>query len=251
MVVTGRRRFRRWILRSGIVAVAVAAALTAATFWFMPVALAYLCPACFGFELLGGKLYIEAGMPAEARARLLAAVDEGEKKVALAYGELWRAPLVLACFTASCDRRIGGRGARGVAYGEVLLRLSPLGLDPVIIGHERSHIEFHARLGFWLLLTEAVPAWFDEGLAVIVADDARYLLPGKPGTDRCRGDPEGPLPVSRREWGPSAGRDPQLYARAACRVWRWMNANNGMSGVLALIDQLRAGKSFEQIYREP
>jgi hypothetical protein len=30
-----------------------------------------------------------------------------------------------------------------------------------------------------------------------------------------------------------------------------MNANNGMAGVLALIDQLRAGKSFEQVFREP
>jgi hypothetical protein len=244
----GRSAFRGW--RIGIAAAGLIVALTIGL-WLQPVVGAYLCPRCYGFERMSGRIYVDAAMPAATRARLADAIAEGEQKVAQSYGGLRRAPVVLACSSDACDRRIGGRGARAVAYGTEFLRLAPLGIDPVIITHERSHIEFHAMLGLQHMILNSVPAWFDEGLAVIVADDPRYLLPQAAETDRCRQRPDGPLPSNGRDWGREAGRDQQLYARAACRVLRWMNANNGMSGVLALVNRLKAGDSFEVIFGSP
>ncbi|MFG1943168.1 hypothetical protein [Nonomuraea sp. NPDC048826] len=50
--------------------------------------------------------------------------------------------------------------------------LSPRGADPVIASHELSHVELHTRLA-----GAEVPQWFDEGLAVVVCGDPRYLAP--------------------------------------------------------------------------
>jgi hypothetical protein len=47
-----------------------------------------------------------------------------------------------------------------------------------ILAHEFSHVDLHTRIGLMRFLAGAIPAWFDESLAVIVSDDARYLKPG-------------------------------------------------------------------------
>ncbi|PJI54948.1 hypothetical protein CTI14_09395, partial [Methylobacterium radiotolerans] len=59
---------------------------------------------------------------------------------------------------------------------------------------------------------------------------------------RCRAEPGGGLPASRAAWietAESAG----LYARAACKVSRWLDAHGGAAGILRLV----ASGSFEGI----
>jgi hypothetical protein len=87
----------------------------------------------------------------------------------------------------------------------------------------------------------AIPAWFDEGLAVIVAADARYLRSGTTSATRCSAEPGGDLPSSPFKWGPAAGKTPGLYAQAACRVMRWMEENDGKVGLRAAISQVAEG----------
>lgn len=96
-----------------------------------------------------------------------------------------------------------------------VVRLSPRGFDPVILVHEASHVALHGRLGTIRLLSGAVPAWFDEGLAVIVSGDARYLAPGSTAAERCTAEPT-EMPASPWTWAREAGRRTTLYAETAC-----------------------------------
>jgi hypothetical protein len=113
--------------------------------------------------------------------------------------------------------------------------LSPRGVDAVIASHEMAHIELHQRLD------ADVPQWFDEGLAVVVAGDPRYL------GEHCRTAFEGPLPETLPAWLDAASADQQVYARAACRVQRWLGATGGRDAVLRLIDQMNGGAAFPDI----
>jgi hypothetical protein len=247
--MVSNRRKRRWPRYAAAVVAAAIGLAAGLLVWSQPVMAAFVCPRCFGLERVAGNLWIERSMPAGAREQLALAAAEGERRLDAIYGALREHPIILACASEACWRRLGGSAARGIAYGSLGLRLSPRGLDPVIIAHERSHIELHGRVGLRRLLQGAVPAWFDEGLAVIVSDDDRYLLPAGAG-DRCRAEPGRQMPSERRQWGRQAGADNTLYARAACRVSRWMQGAGGPAGIPGLLDRIAAGERFESLVTE-
>jgi hypothetical protein len=197
-----------------------------------PAVAATACPGCYGLERVRPGLHVEPGVDADRRAQVSAAVDEGTQRVAAFFGGLRSTPDFLACLTDPCYARIGGGGERGIAVLNRAVMLSPRGIDPVIAAHELTHVELHTRLG-----GRPVPQWFDEGLAVLVSDDARYL---RPGGDRCLVEPAGPLPNTLDAWLRGASADPQLYAQAACAVTRWTAGHDPR----ALIADLAAGGAF-------
>jgi hypothetical protein len=189
-----------------------------------PAVAATTCPGCYGLERLRPGLHVEPGIGAEQRARVTGAVDEGTRSVAAFFGGLRSAPDFLACVTDDCYTRIGGGGERGIAVLNRAVMLSPRGIDPVIAAHELTHVELHARLG-----SGSVPQWFDEGLAVLVSDDPRYL---RPDGDRCLVEPAGPLPETLGDWLSAASADARVYAQAACAVSRW-SAMHDLHAVIA------------------
>ncbi|MEU4704615.1 hypothetical protein [Nonomuraea dietziae] len=142
----------------------------------------------------------------------------------------------VGCLSDDCYRRIGGGRERGIAVLNRSVMLSPRGADPVIASHELTHVELHARLN-----GAEVPQWFDEGLAVLVSDDPRYLASTG---DRCLLDSRRPLPATLEDWLRTATADPQLYAEAACQVNRWAGTNGGKGAVLTLIERLSRGQAF-------
>lgn len=180
------------------------------------VALAYpsvaatACPRCYGLVKVQDDVYAEDD---SRDAELTALVAEAERRVGDFFGTRRSSPTIVACFTDDCYRRVGGGRERGIAVLNRAVMLSPRGFDPVILAHEMTHVELHHRVD------ADVPQWFDEGLAVVVSDDRRYLLPVG-AADRCRVEPDGPLPVTLPEWLRAAGADEQTYAKAACRVSR-------------------------------
>jgi len=192
------------------------------------------CPGCYGLERVRKGLHVEPGLDAAQRAQMAAVADAAERRVEAYFGGLRSDPDFLACATDECYARIGGGRERGVAVLNRAVMLSPRGLDPVIATHEFTHVELHARLG-----RGSVPQWFDEGLAVLVSDDPRYLRPTGEG-DRCLVEPAGPLPETLGDWLGAASADAQVYAQAACAVSRWTARND----VHVLIADLAAGGSF-------
>lgn len=218
--------------------VIVGAAATAALHFTYPAAAAAGCPSCYGFTDLGDGVYVEGDMSPDRRAAAKATIETARARVRGFYGDLRSSPRVLLCATEACYRPLGG-GSRGVTLLDRALILSPRGADTVIAAHELAHAEFHRRIGLRATLARTVPQWFDEGLAVVVSDDPRYLAPG---AERCLVERGGDLPTTRAAWietAESAG----LYARAACKVSRWLDAHGGAAGIL----RLAASGSFEEI----
>lgn len=237
-----------WIKRSitGIGLLIVGAIAIGA--YAYPAIAATVCPSCYGMERLTPNLLVENGMPTTTRDQLRIDAEVAEAKVRLFYGSFSRRPILVACSTDECDRRLGGRGARATTMTipfVSFIRLAPRGLNLTILTHEFSHVELHRRTGVLKLLRGDMPTWFDEGVAVIVSNDNRYLNPGATPQDRCKREVARPLPISAFIWSTEAGKDPMLYADAACLVVRWMDVNGGKGGVLRQIDAIAEGQDFQ------
>jgi hypothetical protein len=240
----GRSKWR-WPKRIGIVAAGLLVSGVASVPFALPALAAYTCPGCYGLERVSPTLYVEAAMPAPDRARLRETIAAAEARVAAFYGSFGERPTLLACMTEACDRRLGGLGGRATAYASPMgtfIRAAPRGLNETILSHEFSHAGLYGRIGAWKLFRQAVPAWFDEGVAVIVSDDERYLKRGAAGAQRCTAQPDGPLPTDSLRRGGVWGKTPGIYAKAACAVLIWMDANGGRAGLLAALGETADGK---------
>ncbi|MEU8395505.1 hypothetical protein AB0C28_09980 [Nonomuraea sp. NPDC048892] len=247
-----------WARLLAILAALLVAAVAGVALAFPSLASTF-CPGCYGLTELEESVYTEDGLSGAQQAQVRQTVQQARRLVADFYGTRRSSPTVLACLTESCYKRIGGGGERGIAVLNRSVLLSPKGIDPVIAAHEMSHVELHTCL----TSGAEVPQWFDEGLAVVVADDPRYLAP-KPASetalktapetalqtapqttsDRCLVSPSAPLPQTLDEWLNAASKDVMTYAKSACQVSRWLAANNGRTGLLTLIDDLNAGHPF-------
>ncbi|MBB5784746.1 hypothetical protein [Nonomuraea jabiensis] len=236
------RRRRRWWIAGAAVAVLLTAAVVVTAIAFPSVA-ATTCPGCYGLERLEPGVYAEPGLPQDRRRQVSEVVQQANKRVRDFFGGRKSSPDLLVCLSDDCYRRIGGGRERGIAVLNRAVMLSPRGVDPVIASHEMTHVELHARLN-----GADVPQWFDEGLAVLVSDDPRYLAPTG---DRCLLDSRQPLPVTLAEWLRAASADPQMYAKAACQVSRWAGANGGKEGVRTLVGRLSAGQPFPDVFHPP
>ena len=210
--MTGARRVLYGVL-------GLAVLLVAAIPFAMPQAAAYACPSCYGFERVGDGLYVEADRPHPDLAQI---IEASRARVKEAFDIETVPPVaLLACDTAECDRRLGGRGAKARAYGDKFILVAPEGRTKTIISHEFAHIVMHERLGSIGLLRGDLPAWKNEGIAVLVSGDTRYFAI-QDGTYGCTTEPDDPLPETASAWGKAMRPDTHLilYAQAACKVLR-------------------------------
>jgi hypothetical protein len=242
----------RWFSLATSIGVVAALLATASIIFAAPTVAAVACPSCYGMQRLGENLFVNAAMPENMRRDLQTTMSAAEMPVAAFFGSVSARRVILACGDEECETRLKGRlegtaRVRAFAYdvgGYPVLRFSPRGLSTTIIAHELTHVEVHERIGFLRHMRGIFPAWFDEGLAVVVSDDRRYVRPGKIAAERCLPTPVAELPSTPVAWDEMAGKSPWIYAKAACDVVRWMEANGGKQGVLAAVADVAAGKRF-------
>ena len=231
----------KWMRRLALSVGVLLAIMTGAVAWAYPTLAAAACPGCYGMERVAPGLIVEASMETEVRRRVTSDLAAAHATVAAFYDglDIDMPAVIVACATEPCDRRLGGLGARATIYSTPFgsaIRVAPRGLDRTILTHEMAHVALHRRIGVHRQMSGAVPAWFDEGLAILISKDARYIRPGR-GRERCVEEPDGPLPANPFEWAPLSGRDPMVYAKAACAVVLWMEENGGRAGLLAAIER--------------
>ncbi|GAB3810477.1 hypothetical protein [Micromonospora zhanjiangensis] len=236
----GAGRRRRWWVWAGTGLVSALLAAVGVLVVSYPAMAASACPGCYGFERVEDRVYAGGGLSDDRRRAIGTIMTAADHRIGDFYGSRLSRPTVLICTTDECYQRIGGGREKGRAFLNRTLMLSPEGINVVIATHELAHVEFHERLN-----SGGVPQWFDEGLAVLVSDDPRYLGPDGPA-DRCLVDQPGTLPATLAEWMRADGGD-QLYARAACRVSRWAAAHGGAEAVRDLLRRLNAGESFTAV----
>ena len=244
------RRFLKW---TGLVALVLVSGSIIAFIVSFPSIAAVGCPGCYGFEKIDRRLFVGRDMGAEDRRKLRLDLAAAHDAVADTLGPTEARPFIFACSKDVCDRRIGGRGDAG-ARAEVhstpwfsVVRFGPRGINQTILTHELAHITMHEIVGPYAVMDGCFPAWLNEGVAVIVSNDDRYLRPGTTARERCMEEPDGLLPADPFKWRPAAGQDNALYARAACKALHWLEANGGMEGLLdALSRTARTGMPVTQ-----
>jgi hypothetical protein len=218
--------------------------LAVGTLFFMNrPAIAWSCPWCFGFRSVGSDVYADGQLPLFASQTLAMAQAARHQVEAFFDNQIPRAS-ILICTTETCYRRAEGRGgvSKAVSWSDKVLIVSPRGINVTIMAHELTHVEFRHLLG--TVAYARVPSWFDEGLAVYVADDRRYLAPAG-AKDRCLVSGSDTLPISNAGWWDVMSHKPtRAYALAACRVSRWMGQERGRDGLIDLIRKMRAGQDF-------
>lgn len=248
-------RFAMSRLRTGMLLAASSLALTgcgaihSARMWF---------PAASGMDEVGPQLYVEPSMTAEQRQQLQRQIEIGRASVAAFYGDVTARPYIVACLTSECDIRFGSYGQRAAAYGDLAIRLSAKGLSAPLIAHEWSHAEVYRRAGGWWYARK-IPRWFDEGVAVVVADEPRHSESNWREIQQ-RGLTVPPLGElqSFSDWGAAVRRYGEtegdvpgnlhvVYTAAGHEV-RTFLACAGPAGVLTVLDALRSGLPFDQAY---
>ena len=201
-----------------------------------PVFRAYLCPSCFGLTEIEPHIYLEASDDI-TQAKIRANVLQAQRDIEAFFQPPFSLPTMLICLTEICQNRLGGSQTLGLAYGTVFILISPKGANQTIVTHELAHIALCRQLGSLAMVSGRLPAWFFEGLAVIVSRDAKYL------TLPAGGYPDVTLPQSFRKWHRRAGLErAQLFAAAAFKVSQWMDQNDGVFGVRAALKALAEGE---------
>jgi hypothetical protein len=243
---------RHWFWLLVRIAAAVALIGTASLPFAAPTIAAAACPSCYGMQPIGENVFVDAAMSDNAKRNLQNTISAAEIPIATFFGSVSSRRVILACGNEDCETRLksrleGAARVRAFAYdagGYAVIRFSPRGLSRVIIAHELTHVEVHERIGFLNHMRGAFPAWFDEGLAVLLSDDPRYLRPGRTAAERCQPTPDGELPSTPLAWDEMAGKSEWIYAKAACEVMRWMDANGGKEGVLSSLAKVAVGERF-------
>ena len=212
-------------------------------------AAAAACPWCFGLEMAADGLYVQSSMSAAERQRVITTVTAARAQAGQFYGSLLHQPRILVCGDDACYRRLGGMPGTAVgSMGSSVLEVSPLGSQQqVFITSGLSSAELYGRVGFWKFNQGAVPMWFDQGLAVVVANDPAYILPPGHG-DRCKAGSFPDMPATPSEWQDELQQEGNvLYAQSACKVSMWMMENGGSKGVTALLDKVALGQDFNKL----
>ena len=213
-----------------------------------PVAAA-TCPWCFGLEQAGDDLYVQSSMSAAERQRVLTTVTAARIQAGQFYGSLLHQPRILVCADDDCYRHLGGMPGTAVgSMGASVLEVSHLGSQQqVFITSGLSSAELYGRVGFWKFNQGAVPMWFDQGLAVVVANDSAYILPPGHG-DRCKAGSFPDMPATPSEWQEELQQEGNvLYAQSACKVNMWMMENGGPKGITTLLDKIAQGQDFNNL----
>lgn len=193
--------------------------------------------------LIAPNVFADKAMPIIQQRQFLQTLQTARERIHHFFGKMESNPTVYACVTASCEGIFGGVKAKAKAYGASKILLSAAGLDNMTITHELAHIELHQRIGSrqaW----HKIPMWFDEGLAVLISDDARYHdMHWQKMTNNGRNVVALDDLVTDRQWRQAVqqGKWPYGIARKAVQEWY---ALQGHPALEALILRMKQGKGF-------
>lgn len=202
-----------------------------------------LAPSWFGFSEISEGVYVDDQMSPGQRQEFLKILSLSKERVSAFFGSIEASSKVFACSTEECFVSHGGVTAKGKAYGDSMLLLSPRGLDAVIASHELTHIELHGRVGAFRSW-RAMPSWFDEGLAVLVSEDPRYTEDAwLKATDNGCNAPK------LENIGEMLGKGDWLlsYGTARREVGAWY-LHAGRAGLERLIAEVKNGGDFNSAF---
>ncbi len=190
----------------------------------------------------------------DERERLIQAVADARQTVIGMMGRLEASvPLTVFCKTQACAAFFVGvalrscfltpgqrmSGARYTAHRPTVVVLRTDALAGPTVAHELIHVEMLHRLRDAVL-----PAWFHEGLATLVSNNVVCAHNAPRGIDDLRRLRSGAEWV---EYTNYRGTIDATYCQAKMEVSQWVRLN-GRGKLIALIDSVRRGASFDEVY---
>jgi hypothetical protein len=203
-------------------------------------------------------VFVEPGISAFDEATLRLNVTAAQNKVTAFFGTLQAVQSdIILCKTPACRSYFLGTWA-GVTAGApgiqmpggtyitarpsiMIVYTSFVGYGRNTLAHEWSHAEFQQRV----VGQSDFPAWFNEGLAVVVSKDPD-CSPGFPkGVADLRTLDSGTAwNTTTQAFGPVGT---QVYCQANGEVEAWLT-KNGKPALLSLLDTLKTGADFYTLY---
>lgn len=183
-------------------------------------------------------LWIDEAAGPKQQARIAARVATARQKVGKALGSIG-APEWRICTTKACDRR-NGLFTRGMTYGALVITLDSTAVaDQGAYTHELTHATLHGAVSLIGILANALPLWFDEGVAVILSGE-----PPKAADPRaCAKPPKVRLPQTARDFQRATGSQPKralpVYIASTCAVRQWIGQGNRLRDVMPLLQSGR------------
>ncbi|MGE5625447.1 MAG: hypothetical protein ACM3ZT_07860 [Bacillota bacterium] len=232
-----------WLAALALLTVGVA-------FLILRPAVAATCPACFGFSRVADGLYLQSSMTPEARTHVQSVLAESERQIREFYGEQRAHPRLLVCADDACFHRLGGDPGAGTgSLGGFAMMVAPKAVNTVALTEEFAHVELRVRVGLWKIQMGAIPEWFEQGVAVVAADDPLYIRPPS-HQSRCLAGSFPDMPATPSEWRDELEQEGDvLYAQSACKTVMWMDSHGGPHAVADLLTQVSRGQAFDSLFK--
>ncbi|TQM93633.1 hypothetical protein [Roseinatronobacter monicus] len=208
---------------------------------------AYLCPACSGFRQVAPQIYVDQQATDAQIDAALQDLAAAEGMVLDFYPERMSDPVWLLCLSGECGMRSLPRPL-AMFYMNLFVFVYPDGATPTILAHELAHTELHERVGSnRRFFSQAVPTWFDEGLAVYISQDTRYLDVEDGVVTGCTAGDWPQPPSDQRTFRRLGATEAEaIYTASACQVIDWLGHHGGAEAVVSLLGEIRAGDSFRE-----
>jgi len=196
-----------------------------------------------------GRLYYHPETPREKIDSLHALIALGSVRVEALYGKKTCNPKFIYCEREE-DFLKYSMNATVPALAHLKLGsyivLGKEGIDLDIVAHEISHAELYERLGFFKRM--AVPAWFDEGLAMQVDLRSYYSEENlKIKTQNFQNLPDVKMMNDLRRFQSGSREDIMIhYMAAKYEVGKWYTQEK----LLQLIRDIQEGISFSEAYHK-
>ncbi len=220
--------------------------LTLSLFCYLyPIYPALICPGCFGFEEVSDNFYIQSNLPEQKRKEIAEIYDIAQIRISAVLGPIQSKPVIFACSDEAKFLGLGGGKERWRVLTQAAVIFSPRGLNVSSMGHTLSHMELKQQVGASYSNT-AIPAWFDEGLAVLVSKDERYT--GEPKDGEMTELDVQALKTSA-EWDDAISNGKNVYGPSYRIVKRWFD-KAGQAGVTELISRVKNREAFTKVYAE-
>lgn len=210
-----------------------------------------------GMKEIALNVYVDEDMNTTQQKHLLVQISQAKEYVSDIYGETISTPMIYACSTKKCANALG-IGARAYnMYNHIAL--SPKALNVALISHEWSHAELYKRVGGFLNWRK-IPAWFDEGLAVVASkNEPRH---DKRAWQKIQ-DENIPYPsidelITTHQWNNATHKYQKglnndeiivTYAVAGNIVREWYK-KVGNDGLNKLFEDIKNGSSFDEAYKK-
>jgi hypothetical protein len=208
---------------------------------------AYACPPCLGFREVAPRIHVDQHATDAQIASALSSFDPAESLVLQFYPDRASNPLWLLCLSGECGIRTAPRPL-AMIYLDRFVFVYPEGATPTILAHEMAHAELHHRVGgVWRVFSQAVPTWFDEGLAVFISRDPRYVTVEDGRVTGCRAGNWSSSPSDQRTFRHlGATKAEEIYTASACRTIQWLDRHGGAEAVLEKLQEIRGGTPFAE-----